>query len=92
MLFKISGEVEEVEPKNKRDFQIDELQGFVDGYVEIVYLPNNQLMVVNEEGAIDGLPVNIKASVAAFTCGVLHQFAGQHVHGNALICDSSQIK
>jgi len=91
-LFKVSGEIEEVEPKNKRDFKIDELQGFVEGYIEIVHLPNNRLMVVNEEGALNGLPMNIKATSEAYTIGVLHHFVGGIVFGNALICDSSQVK
>ena len=91
-LFKVSGEIEEVEPKNNRDFKIDELQGFVEGYIEIVHLPGNQLMVVNEEGAVNGLKGNLRATLQAQSCGVLGQFACGTVFGNALICDSSQVK
>lgn len=34
------------------------LQGAVRGYIEVVYLSNGWLMIVNEEGKINGLPVN----------------------------------
>ena len=34
------------------------MQDIVGGYVEFVYLPDNLIMVVNEEGKINNLPVN----------------------------------
>ena len=37
---------------------LKELQNVVNGYIEFVYLPNNMIMVVNEEGKMNSLPVN----------------------------------
>lgn len=43
---------------------LKDLQVAVGGYIEIVYLPhdNDMILVVNEEGLIHNLPFNAKAS------------------------------
>ena len=58
-----SGDVKNVEPQNGTDFQLDELKKIVGGYIEIVYLSDKQIMVVNEEGKIRGLPRNFRVGV-----------------------------
>jgi hypothetical protein len=37
---------------------MEELQSVVKGHFEFVYLPNNMVLVVNEEGKLNDLPVN----------------------------------
>lgn len=39
-----------------------EMQEFVDGRIEIVYLSNGDHLIINEEGLLDGLPINQKAT------------------------------
>lgn len=51
-----------VSPENGKKFSLKELQGYVGGLVEFVPLPSGKLMVVNEEGKLDGLPVNENAT------------------------------
>jgi hypothetical protein len=41
---------------------LKEMQDCVKGYIEFVRLPNNMIMVVNEEGKIDGLGFNTAAT------------------------------
>ena len=72
----------EVAPKNGTDFSLEELQGVVGGYIEIVRLRDDKMMVVNEEGRLIGLKHNIKAST----------IAADHIVGNVLICDSGQVR
>ena len=79
---KASGEAAEAMPKNGTDFSLEELQGFVKGYIEIVYLSNDKFLVVNEEGKLMGLPINDYAT------GI----ANQLIVGDVLLCDSEQIK
>lgn len=43
---KTNGEIVEVQPKNGTDYSLEELQGFVGGYIEIITLGNIGLMVV----------------------------------------------
>jgi hypothetical protein len=80
---KTDGSIINVEPKNGKDFSLKELQGFVDGYIEIVYLPNGDLMVVNEEGKMNDLPINMKATMA---------YGLDVIVGNVLWCNKSQVK
>ena len=49
-------------PANGADFKLKELQGFVGGLIEIVYLTDDVIMVINEEGK-DALPLNMMATV-----------------------------
>lgn len=80
---KTDGSIINVEPKNGKDFSLKELQGFVGGCIEIVYLPNGDLMVVNEEGKMNDLPINMKATMA---------YGLDVIVGNVLWCNKSQVK
>jgi Domain of unknown function (DUF3846) len=37
---------------------MEELQSAVNGHFEFVYLPDNLILVVNEEGKLNNLPIN----------------------------------
>jgi uncharacterized protein DUF3846 len=60
-----NGEIKEVSPVNGTDFQLKEVQAIVGGYVEVVYLKDGRIMIVNEEGKLDGLPCNEQATKLA---------------------------
>ena len=47
---------------SKPKITLSEMQKIVNGYVEFVYLPENKIMVVNEEGKINSLPINFIAT------------------------------
>ena len=83
-IYKTNGEVIETTPKNGKDFSLEEMQAIVGGYIEIVYLDNGQIMVVNEEGKINGLPLNENASMLVGYTDL--------IMGDVLVCDSNQIK
>ena len=42
---------------------LKEAQAFVGGYVECITFPNGDLLIVNEEGKLMGLPLNPEASL-----------------------------
>lgn len=111
-IVKASGETVEVEPRNGTDFQLEELQEAVGGYIEIVQLGSRDtthlreqiqgghvevtsrgrksVMVVNEEGKIKQLPVNL---LATRIFNSIHGFTNPDViAGDALICDSFMVK
>jgi hypothetical protein len=44
---------------------LDDLQQVVGGYIELVYLPDSKIMVVDEEGLLKWLPINREASLLA---------------------------
>lgn len=89
-LIKPDGEKQEVNPKNGTDFSLEELQGFVGGYVQILHMGRGELMVVNEEGKLKNLPRNRDATALAYYKGRL--FKGDYIVGTVLICHKSQIK
>jgi Domain of unknown function (DUF3846) len=83
---KTDGTMTEVEPKNGTDFQLDELQKFVGGYIEVVYPPSQHgaVMIVNEEGKLRHLPIN-KLATASY-------YPNQDVIvGDVLLCHTSQL-
>lgn len=81
-------ETVEVKPKSGKTFSLSELQGFVEGYIEIVDLRNGKIMVVNEEGKLKDLPFNHAATkIYAET------YSNRDVIvGNALVCESTEIE
>jgi hypothetical protein len=66
-IIKTDGQIVPVEPKNGKDFKLEELQRIVGGYIQLFYLANEsgEVMVMNEEGKIEGLPLNEKATELA---------------------------
>ena len=89
-LIKPDDEKQEVNPKNGTDFSLEELQGFVGGYVQILHMGRGELMVINEEGKLMNLPLNRDATSIAHWRGRLLE--GDYIVGPALICHKSQIK
>ena len=87
-LYKVNGEVQDVTPANGTDFSLEELQGFVGGYIELGLISDGRIMVLNEEGKLNGLAPNQKATE-------IYQnqvYAFDYVCGDVLICDSEMIK
>lgn len=84
-IIKTNGEVVEVEPKNGTDFVYAELTKIVGGYIEIVSVPDGRLMVVNEEGKIQGLAFNKAATD-------LYNVPTDFIVGDVLVCAPEQIK
>ena len=86
-LLRPDGTTEEVQPANGVSWRLDELQGFVGGYIEIAR-PRSPLatpgfvLVVNEEGLLKHLPANAEASLL-YGAGI--------IVGNALYCDEREI-
>ena len=83
----VDGREEFIEPKNGTDFSLEELHTIVGGYIEIVLLGDNRIMVVNEEGKINRLPLNVRA-----TCIVNGAGIADTIVGNVLICRSEMVK
>ena len=47
---------------DKTEPTLKEAQNFVGGWVEGITFPNNDYLIVNEEGKLNGLPLNVKAT------------------------------
>jgi hypothetical protein len=85
-IYKSNGEVIETSPKNGKDFSWLELNEIVGGYIEIVNL-GDDYMVVNEEGKLLNLPFNLNAT------RIYQHFTriGDCIVGDVLVCPKNQI-
>lgn len=82
MLINADTTVEAIRPNNGTDFSCKELQGYVGGYIEIVRLPNNYILVVDEEGRLKNKKLNKKAS----------ELAGQSIVGDVVLCKPKMVR
>ena len=81
-LIRTNGEQEQIQPKNGTDFQLEELNAYIGGWIEIVRIGGGEILVVDEEGLCKELPINTTASI----------LAGYTIVGPAVRCKSSQVK
>lgn len=64
---------------------LKEMQEIVGGHIEFVYLPNNIILVVNEEGKLNNLPVN--EIVTSFYYPIIKDV----IVGNVLLIDGKYL-
>lgn len=87
-LIKVDGSETEVSPKNGKCFELEELQGFVGGYIEIIRLPSGQIMVLDEEGKFKNYLLNNRATVLGVAAGIA---VGDYIVGDVLVCSSAEL-
>lgn len=84
----VVGEITEIEPANGRDFDLHEIQSYVEGYIEVVHLNENQIMIVNEYGKTEKQYNPFASAIAQ-----LHNSIGgmDYICGNVVICPSAML-
>ena len=87
-IIKSNGETKTVEPKNGTDFKLEELQAIVGGYVQIAYLRDDEIMVMDEECRLKDKDLNLRASLR-YRRDVNPY---DSVVGDVLICKTNQVK
>lgn len=82
------GSIEEISPGDGKAFQLEEVQKLVEGYIELVYLNEKQIMIVNEEGKFDKEYNNIATAIAD-----LHRAigSGDYICGDVVMCPSEML-
>jgi hypothetical protein len=82
----INGTKTIVNPKNGKDFKLEELQTLVGGenkcFVEPVYINRKEVVFCDEDGLAKQLPYNAAAS----------RLVGTRVVGKVLVCPQSMVK
>lgn len=81
--------MEIISPANGTDFTLEELQKFVDGWIEIIHINKDVIMVVNEEGRYCKSP-NGMATVIAIGHEIIP--SGDNIYGDVVICPSPMVK
>lgn len=84
-VYKADGRIYPVDPIDGESFSLEELQAIVGGLIEIIYLPDGKIMVLNEEGKYSGLEPNDNATVIA-------NIDPDFIVGDVLVCRSSQVR
>ena len=79
-LLKTDGTTEEYD-----DNTLEGMQAAVGGYIQIVNTKDGKLMVMNEEGKLEGLEFNETATK------MVELFPGDYVAGNVLIAEQNEI-
>lgn len=89
ILIKASGEKINITPHNNIAFEIEEAQALVGGYIQIIHIGNEKVMVFDEEGKLKGKPINQVATVVA----KMHKaiFLNDFIVGDAIICKNNEI-
>lgn len=87
-LYKADGTILEVVPANGTDFQLEELQKIIGGYIEIISLSESQIMVLNEEGKLNNLLYNEEATKLFQKAYKTNDF----IVGDVLVCDSEMVQ
>jgi len=85
----IDGTEKEVIPKDGKHFSLVELQAFVGGYIQVIQLSDGNLLVLNEEGKITGLPFNERATQLTEGAGLQ---VGDVIVGNVLVTPAEFIQ
>lgn len=87
IIAKANGTMQCVEPANKSDYTLEEMQRIVGGHIEIIDL-GQRYLVVNEEGKLMRLQYNTMA-----TNWMLVAIGGSDfIVGDALLCEKKHIK
>ena len=85
-----SGQIFEAPPPDGADdnpnvYSLSQLQGIVGGYIEVITTPSGLEMVLNEEGKLNGLPLNEKATMMS---GL---WPRDVIVGSVLLCEPSYL-
>jgi hypothetical protein len=88
IVIKTDGTKDALQPKNNKIFTLEELKSVVGGYIEIVPLTEDYLMVINEEGKLLNLPINVIATRVYRASRNTDDF----IVGNVLICSNKEIE
>lgn len=84
-----SGDVSEIKPNNGSDFSLEEAQRVVDGYIEVVYLNDEQIMIVNENGKFTKQRNEIATDIARFNNAL---FNYDFISGDVILCPTEMLK
>lgn len=88
-IIKADGTKTEVSPLNNKNYSLKEMKDIVGGYIEILHdlTTNQNVMVVNEEGKLEGLAFNKEGTRILRSWGY-----DDFVVGDVLLCSSDRIE
>ena len=76
-------------PENPPHFSLEEMQAAVGGYIHFIYLPDHEILVIDEEGKLKGKQLNWNATYLAHAHNAIYE--SDYIAGDALYCDPGEI-
>lgn len=96
LVLEADGRKLEIEPNNGTDFTLAEMQHICGGTIDIQRLPkSNKIMVLNDNGKLDGLPKNEAATELwkmNYPIAEYPENNDELVVGNVIVCDREMVK
>lgn len=90
ILIEVTGDIKPVQPTNGESFKLDEAQKMVGGYVEVIRLTNNQILLINEEGKLEALGRNAYATQLALASRAI--YPNDYIVGSVVLCNDQEFK
>lgn len=89
-LIKADGTQKEIQPQNGTDFCLEELQKYVDGYIQVIALRNqeDEILVINEDGK-ERYPTNKTATDLALKHRAI--FSWDWIDGDVVLCKNCEV-
>ena len=88
-LIRVNGSRETVTPATPPAFTLEEMHGFVGGYIELLQCGDGSIMILNEEGKLIGLPRNPLATV--YAQARVDLLPGDYIAGDAVIVSQQEM-
>lgn len=96
IVYHADGSVTKILPNNGTDFTLAEMQGIVEGPIDIQPLPKSgEVMILNDEGKLNGLPKNELATAVwkkAYPIAEYPHNNDELVVGTVIVCLSEMVK
>ena len=88
VIYKANGECKTVFPDNGKDFKLEQLQKIVGGYIDMLGVGGDEIMVFNDEGKLMELPFNREATEIYRKAFQTDDF----IVGDVLVCKDNEIE
>ena len=62
-VFEVNGTRREVHPATPPSFTLEEMHALVGGFIEMVPMAGDKMLIINEEGKLQGLLCNLEATL-----------------------------
>lgn len=79
-LYEVGGIIKEVQPKNGEKISLEEVQALVDGYVELIHLDGDNILLCDGDGVLRFKRINTLATSHAKQLG----WKGSYLVGSVL--------
>lgn len=89
VIITVEGDLKPCTPANGSDFKLCEAQKIVGGYIESVYIDDNTIMIVNENGKFEQQPNAVATMVALKKHAICE---GDYICGDVIICDTKMLR